>query len=121
MAAIAPLTLNPLSEQYGSATAGQVVTPATPAGGGDSVVLAGSLLILRFETTGTLSVITLDSVELSNFGSDVNVTVTMTATQIQAVAIKTDPRFKQTAGNIGSLNLSYSSVVGMNIEAYNLA
>lgn len=121
MAVVNPMGFTPLSESYGSATAGQVVTAVTPAGGGDAVMLQGSYTLLRFQTTGTAATITLDSVELSNFGSDVNVTVTMSATQIQKVAIKNDPRFKQTAGNVGALNLSYSSVVGLSMEAEYLA
>jgi hypothetical protein len=121
MATINPVGLIPLSSSYGSAAAGQVITPAAAAGGGDTIPLQGSYVMLRFQTTGTLSVITLDSVDLSNFGTDVNVTVTMTATQIQKVAVKTDSRFKQVSGNVGNLNLSYSSVVGLTVEAEYLA
>ena len=121
MAIVTPLGLTPLSSSYGSATAGQAVTPVTPAGGGDAVALAGSYTLLRFQTTGTGTVITFDSVELSNFGSDVNVTVTLTATQIMKVAVKTDARFKQTAGNIGHLNLTYTSVVGLTLESEYIA
>jgi hypothetical protein len=121
MANLDPLFLNPLSEAYGSATAGQAVTPVTPAGGGDAVGIVGSYVIIRFETTGTASVITLDSVELANFGVDVDVTVTMSATQIKTIAVKNDPRFKQTSGNTGRLNLTYTSVVALNLEIYALA
>lgn len=121
MATITPLTLNPLSESYGSATAGQTVTPATPAGGGDNVMLSGAYTIIRFETTGTGTVVTLDSVELSNFGGDVNITVTLAATAISVIAIKGDPRFKQPTVVPGSVALSYTSVVGMNVEAYALS
>jgi hypothetical protein len=121
MALYSPMTYTPLSEQYGSATAGQAVTAITPNAGGDSIALVGSYVFLRFQTTGTGSTITLDSVELSNFGSDVNVTVTMGATAIQKIAIKTDPRFKQTAGNVGYLNLTYTAVTGMTIEAESLS
>lgn len=121
MATITPLALTPLSSQYGAATAGQAVTPVTPAGGGDTVPLQGAYTFLRFETTGTASVITLDSVELSNFGTDVNVTVTMAATEIRKIAIKNDTRFKQVSGNVGNLNLTYTSVVALNIEAEYLA
>jgi hypothetical protein len=121
MATITPLGLTPLSSQYGSATAGQVITPATPNIGGDTVPLTGAYVLLRFQTTGTGTVVTLDSVELSNFGTDVNVTITLTATQIQKVAIKTDTRFKQTAGNIGNLNLTYTSVATLTLEAEYLA
>jgi len=121
MATVNPMAYTPLSESYGSATAGQVVTAVTPAGGGDNVMLQGSYTFLRFQTTGTGSTITLDSVELSNFGSDVNVTITMSATQIQKVAIKNDPRFKQTSGVAGSLALSYTSVTGMTLETEYIA
>jgi K+-transporting ATPase c subunit len=121
MATINAMGLIPLSEGYGSATAGQVVTAATPNIGGDTIPLQGSYTFLRFQTTGTASVVTLDSVELSNFGSDVNVTVSPTATQIVKVAIKNDPRFKQVSGNVGNLNLSYTSVTGMSLEAEYLA
>jgi hypothetical protein len=121
MATITPLGLTPLSSQYGSATAGQVVTAATPNIGGDTIPLTGSFVLLRFQTTGTGATVTLDSVEMSNFGTDVNVTITLTATQIQKVAIKTDNRFKQTAGNVGNLNLSYSSVATLSLEAEYLA
>jgi hypothetical protein len=117
MAVITPTGHSPLSAQWGQPTAGQVVTPATPNIGGDTVPLQGTYVLLRFQTTGTATVITLDSVELSNFGTDVNVTITMTATQIQNVAIKTDSRFKQTTGNVGNLNLSYTSVTGLTLEA----
>ncbi len=121
MALVTPMAYTPLSESYGQASAGQVVTPVTPAGGGDSINLQGSYTFIRFQTTGTASTITLDSVQLSNFGSDVNVTVTMGATQVQKICIKNDQRFKQTAGNVGALNLSYSSVVALTLEAEYLA
>jgi hypothetical protein len=121
MATYTPMNLTPLSEGYGSATAGQAVTAITPAGGGDFIALQGSYTFLRFQTAGTATVITLDSVELSNFGSDVNVTITPGATAISKVCIKNDPRFKQTSGNIGYLGLTYTSVVALTIEAEYLA
>lgn len=113
-----PMGLTPLSESYGAATAGQPVTAITPAGGGDFIALVGSYILLRLQTAGTGTVTTLDSVELSNFGSDVNVTVTNTATQVMAVLIKNDPRFRQTSGNVGYLGLTYTSVTTFTIEAY---
>jgi hypothetical protein len=117
MALVSPMGLVPLSESYGSLTAGQPATTVTAAGGGDFVAIQGSYLLLRFQTAGTITVITLGSVELSNFGSDVDVTVTMTATQVQYVLIKNDPRFKQTSGNVGYLALTYTSVVTFTWEA----
>lgn len=121
MATYTPTAFAPLSESYGSATDGTAATVITPAGGGDSIALVGSYVILRIATAGTGSTITLDSVELSSFGSDVNVTVTNGATATNYVAIKCDPRFKQTSGNIGYLNLTYTSVTSMTIEAFYLA
>lgn len=105
-----------LSESYGSLTAGQAAGYQTPNVGGDSIPLVGSVMVITFKTTGTASTITLDSVELSNFGQDTNVTVTMAATDEQDVFIKTDPRFKQTSGNVGMLNLTYTSVVGLTVK-----
>jgi hypothetical protein len=117
VATYSPLGLQPLSESYGSATAGQAAVPITPNIGGDSIALTGSMVILRIATAGTGAVVTLDSVMLSNFGSDVNVTVTLGATAVQYVPIKVDNRFKQTSGNTGYLNLTYTSVTTMTIEA----
>jgi hypothetical protein len=119
MANVDPLNLTPLSSQYGSITAGQVVTPVTPAGGGDAVGLQGAYTLLRFQTTGTASTITFDSVQLSSFGTDVDITIAMAATQIRKVAIKNDSRFVNAA--TGRLGVSYSSVVGLTMEAEYIA
>lgn len=121
MATYSPLGLQPLSESYGSPTAGQAAVTITPNIGGDSIALTGSFVILRFQTAGTGSTITLDSVMLSNFGSDVNVAATLGATAVQYVPIKVDNRFKQTSGNTGHLNLSYSSVTNLTVEATYIA
>ncbi len=115
MANIDPMALTPVSSQYGSITAGQIVTPSTPAGGGDAVGLQGSYTFLRFQTTGTGATITMNSLDLSSFGTDVDVTITMAATQIRKVAIKNDTRFKDPTS--GRLGLSYTSVVGLSLEA----
>jgi hypothetical protein len=117
VAAYTPLGLVPLSETYGSTTAGQAAVPITPNIGGDSIALTGSYVILRLATAGTGSTITLDSVKASDQGTDVNVTVVLGATATQYVPIKVDNRFKQTSGNVGYLNLSYTSVTTLTIEA----
>jgi hypothetical protein len=107
-----------MDENYGSTTTGTVVTVITPNAGGDSIQLIGDNVTLRVATTGTASTITIDSVDLSNFGQDQNVTLTMGSTQVQYVKFAAAPsRFKQTSGNIGYVNLAYSSVVGLTIEA----
>jgi hypothetical protein len=117
VATYSPLGLQPLSESYGSPTAGQAAVTITPNIGGDSIALTGSYVILRIATAGTGATITLDSVPMSNFGTDVNVAVTLGATAVQYVPIKVDNRFRQTSGNIGYLNLTYSSVTTLTIEA----
>lgn len=113
-----PVLVPPTSENYGGTTVGTVVTVITPAGGGDGIQLFGDSVTLRFATTGTLSVITFDSVDLSSFGQDQNLTLTMGATQVQYVKFDGSvSRFKQQSGNVGYLMMSYSSVVGLTIEA----
>jgi hypothetical protein len=118
MALYTPTLVAPMGENYGAAAAGTVVTVITPAGGGDFIQLFGDAVTLRFQTTGTASVITIDSVDLSNFGLDGNVTVTMGTTQVQYVKFDGSvTRFKQQSGNVGYVGLTYTSVTGLSIEA----
>jgi phosphosulfolactate synthase (CoM biosynthesis protein A) len=106
-----------MSENYGAATTGTVVTVITPNAGGDSLQLFGDSVTVRFATSGTATVVTIDSVDLSNFGQDQNVTLTMGATQVQYIKFDGSvTRFKQQAGNIGYVNFTYTSVVGLTIE-----
>lgn len=121
MATYTPVLAPPLSANYGSTTTGTAAVPITPNAGGDSIQLIGSYVILRFATTGTGSTVTYDSVVPSNQGTDVNVTETLGATAQQWVIIDVDARFKQTSGNTGYLNLTYTSVTGMTIEAFYIA
>jgi phosphosulfolactate synthase (CoM biosynthesis protein A) len=118
MALYTPTLVVPMSENYGAATAGTGVTVITPNSGGDFIQLFGDAVTLRFATTGTASVITIDSVDLSNFGVDGNVTVTMGATQVQYVKFDGSvSRFKQQTGNVGYVALTYTSVTGLTLEA----
>lgn len=117
MAVLTATAATPLSASYGLLTAGQAAGYQTPNIGGDSIPLSGTWLILTFKTAGTAAVVTLDSVQLSNFGQDTNVTVTMAATDEQDVIIQCDNRFKQTSGNVGMVNLSYTSVTGLTVKA----
>jgi len=121
MATYTPVLVPPLSMNYGSTTTGTAASVITPAGGGDSIQLIGSYVILRFATAGTGTTITFDSVTPSNQGQDTNVTVTLGATATQKVIVDVDPRFKQTTGNIGYLNLTYTSVTSLTIEAEYIA
>lgn len=118
MTAYTPVNVPAMDEGYGATTTGTVVTVITPAGGGDSIALTGDNMTLRIATSGTASVVTFDSVDLSNFGQDQDVTCSLTATQVKYVKFAaTASRFKQQSGNVGSVNLTYTSVVGLTIEA----
>jgi hypothetical protein len=119
MATITPVGYQPISARTG-ATAGQAVPSNAASGGGDNVLASGTWLLLSFATTGTASVVTIDSVAPSNYGTDVNVTVTMGATDYQEVMIYLpDLRFIQPAGAgvPGSVALTYTSVVGLTVRA----
>jgi hypothetical protein len=118
MANYAPVLVAPVGQGYGALTVGTVVTVITPNIGGDFVQLFGDAVTFRFATTGTASVITFDSVDLSSFGQDTNVTLTMGATQVQYVKFDgSATRFKQQSGQVGYLGLSYTSVTGLTVEA----
>jgi hypothetical protein len=118
MSLYTPVLVAPIGQNYGATAAGTVVTVITPAGGGDFVQLFGDTVTLRFATTGTASTITFDSVDLSNFGQDQNLTLTMGATQVQYVKFDgSASRFKQQSGNVGYLGMTYTSVTGLTIEA----
>jgi hypothetical protein len=119
MAVYTPVLVAEMSENYGSTTAGTAVTVITPAGGGDSFQLIGDTLYLRIATAGTASVVTADSVDLSNYGADQNLTITLGTTAVTYVAFDANvSRWKQTSGNVGYLNLTYTSVVTLTIEAF---
>lgn len=116
-----PTGFTPLSSNYGATTIKQQSVAITPNIGGDTIALVGQLVVVRFETAGTATVITFDSVELSNFGQDQNVTMTLGTTEIGWAAFKTDNRFKQTAGQIGNLSITYTSVTALKCETFYLA
>lgn len=119
MATYTPDQSTPLSNTTGGTTAGETPTPITPNGGGDSIAMVGRYVTLVFTTTGTASVVTLDSVRLSDQGNDNNLTITLPATGTRRVTIDaSQDRFKQVSGNIGYANLTYTSVVGLTIHAH---
>jgi hypothetical protein len=118
MATYTPVLVAPMGQTYGSTTGGTAAAPITPAGGGDSIQLIGRVVTLRIQTAGTASVVTIDSVDPSNYGQDQNITVTMGATAVQYVKFDASAsRFKQQSGNVGYVNLTYTSVTNLTIEA----
>lgn len=116
MAVITPVTLNPVRAATGGTTVGQVVASFTPAGGGDFIVCNGTWLMLEFSTAGTGITVTLDSVTLSSYGTDVNPTIVLGTTDHQKIALYIpDLRFIQPSGssNPGTLALTYSAVTNL--------
>jgi hypothetical protein len=121
MAIITPAGLTVARLSYGALTIHDTETPVvTPAGGGDSVQMLGDYLLFVFATTGTASTITFDSVQPSDQGQDTNITCVMAATERTRVTFKNDNRFKQTTGNIGSINLTYTSVAALTFTVFYL-
>lgn len=121
MATYTPDRSDPLGNSTSGTTAGETPTPITPAGGGDSIALIGSKVTLMFVcATSNTPTVTFDSVRPSDQGNDNNMTLTLPATGVRRVTFDASQnRFKQVAGNVGHLNLSYSpSPTGVTIYAH---
>lgn len=120
MATLARTTLVPVGSSYALATAGQAAGFVAASGGGDLIpISSGRGTILRFRTAGTGATITLDSIVLSSFGTDVNVTLTLAATDEQEVYIVNDGgnRFDNQPTNPQLLSVTYSSVTSLTVAA----
>jgi|SRR5882757_334564 len=119
MTAYTPTLVAEMSQNYGATTGGVTVAAITPNAGGDSFQLLGDTLYLRIATAGTGATVTVDSVDLSNFGQDQNITCVLASTATAYLAFDANvSRWKQTSGNIGYVNLTYTSVTTMTIEAF---
>jgi hypothetical protein len=105
---------------YAQNSAGQAPgVIAAPANGDLVPISSGRGTLLMFRTTGTGSTVTLNSMVLSSYGTDVDITVTLAATDFQFVWIPNDGsgRFDQGGANAGLLSLNYSSVTGLTVYA----
>jgi hypothetical protein len=119
MAVITPERSTPLTDNTSGTTAGETPTPITPAGGGDSIALIGQKVTVLFVTAGTGITVTVDSVKPSDQGNDNNLTITLPATGMRRVTFDaTQARFKQAAGNVGHVNLTYSAVTNLTMYAW---
>ncbi len=119
MALYTPDRSDPVGNLWSLTTVGETPTPITPNIGGDSIQLIGSKVTILVVSTGTLSTITFDSVRLSDQGQDTNVTLAQPATGIRRVTFDAaGDRFKQVSGNVGYVNITYSSVVGLTLYAW---
>lgn len=118
MTAYTPTLVAEASQNYGGTTFGSTITPITPNAGGDSFQLIGDTLNLLFVTSGTSITVTADSVDVSNYGTDQNVTSVLPATGFVFAAFDANvSRWKQQTGNVGYLNLTYTAVTGLTIYA----
>lgn len=112
MATLATVVLAPLGKNTAGATAGQSAGWANANIGGDLVPLTGQYTIVRFKTTGTACTWTLDNVLPSNYGTDQDLSIVLSATDEQEIEIKNDGRFDQGGVNAGYAKLTPSTVTG---------
>lgn len=120
MATLARVALVPVGANFAGATVGQ-------AAGFQAATLAGDLIpissgrgtLITFRTAGTGAVVTFVSPVLSNYGTAVNPTMTLAATDEQEVFIANDGggRFDQQPTNPQLLSVTYSSVTTLTVKA----
>lgn len=113
MSTLTRVTFVPVGAAFSGVPAGQAAGWQNAAGGGDLVpISSGRGTILRFKTAaaGTTVVVTLDSVVLGAYGSDVNPTITLATTDEQELFIVNDGsnRFDQQPTNPQLLSMTYT-------------
>lgn len=101
----------------GSTNVGQAAGWLAAAGGGDMIPVTGRGTIFRAKTTGTGTTITLNSIRLTQYGTDVDLTMVLAATDEQEIFIQNDGRFDQGGVNTGLMAVTYTSVTGLTIVA----
>jgi hypothetical protein len=92
----------------GSAGVGQSAGWVSPTTGGDLIPVTGQGTIFRVKTVGTAVTVTINSVRLTNYGTDVDQTLVLAATDEQEVLIKNDGRYDQGGANTGLCAVTYS-------------
>lgn len=100
-----------------AANSGQAAGYQAASGGGDLVPISGQGTILRVKSTGTAVTVTIDSVAPSSYGTDVNPTLVLAATDEQEIFLANDGRWDQGGGNAGYASITYSQVVGVSVAA----
>lgn len=112
MTTLARVTLVPVGASFAGVPAGQAAGWQNAVGPDLVPISSGRGTILRFKTTaaGTTVVVTLDSVVLGAYGSDVNPTITLATTDEQEVFIVNDGtgRFDQQPTNPQLLSMTYT-------------
>jgi hypothetical protein len=100
---IANLTFTGATNQ-GQAAGWVAVTPA-----GDLIPVTGRGTVFRVKSVGTAVTVTLNSVRLNNYGTDVDVTMVLAATDEQEIFVQNDGRFDQGGVNTGLMAVTYSA------------
>jgi hypothetical protein len=95
----------------GASNQGQAAGWVAPTTGGDLIPVTGRGTIFRVKTAGTAITVTLNSVALSNYGVDQDVTMVLAATDEQEVFIANDGRFDQGGVNTGLMAVTYSASI----------
>lgn len=124
MSVRAQANLTKVGDTYGSTTVGEAMGYTAADVAGDSIPLTGQFVLVSIKTGGTACTVTLDSVGLSSHGQDTNVTCVLGATDEKEFLIDLSQggnRWKQTTGNVGYLNLTYTTVTNVSIRAKQIA
>lgn len=95
----------------GAAGVGQASAWITPTTGGDLIPVTGRGTIFRAKTVGTALTITFNSIRLTQYGTDVDPTMVLAATDEQEVFIQNDGRFDQGGVNTGLMAITYSASI----------
>jgi hypothetical protein len=120
MATLTRTTLTPVGSTYQGTGGGQAAGWQAVAAGGDLIpISSGKGTILRFKSAGTAAVVTLNSAVLTAYGSDVDVQISLSATDEQEVFIVNDgvSRFDQQPTNPQLLSATYSTSTNVQVAA----
>lgn len=118
MATLTSPVVTVLSKNFtGGTDQGQAAGFVAADGAGDLIPISGQGILLTFRSTGTASVVTINSATPSNYGDDKDVTVSLDATDEQEVFIKNDGRFDQGGVNAGLVAVTYTAVTGVTVKA----
>ncbi len=124
MATLTRVTATEVGGRFTGTTTGQDltstgVTPTT--GTGDLVPInSGSGTLVMITSTGTASVVTVDSIAPSSYGIDQDLTFTLPAVAgLYVIFLDNDGsnRFDQGGGNAGLAKLTFSVATGMKLYA----
>lgn len=122
MATMTRTTMVPIDASYAAAAIGQALPViAAPANGDLIPISSGRGTLIIAQTTGTAATVIITNVVAPPYGTGGNVTMTLAATDIQAVLIANDgtDRFDPGVGqvNAGFCTLNYTTPTALKIYA----